>query len=90
MAAQKTVFSQLAYWVTQPIIRKMEGSIPSLTTGGEYNLKQPQMVNHLSLSRHKDVRPPVKIAKVDAGKVPTSPDGEIGRHARLRIWCRKV
>ena len=33
------------------------------------------MVNHLILSRNKDVRPPVKIAKVDTGKVPTKPGG---------------
>jgi hypothetical protein len=29
------------------------------------------MVNHLNLFRYKDVLPPVKIAKVDTGKVPT-------------------
>ena len=54
----------------------MAGSIPAGSTRGEYNLKQPQMENHLILSRNKDVRPPVKIAKVDTRKGSTSRVGQ--------------
>ena len=37
---------------------------------GEYNLKQPQMVNHLILFRNKDVRPPVKMLRLTVGERP--------------------
>jgi hypothetical protein len=42
------------------------------------------MENHLSLSRPKDVRPPVKIAKVDErGKTRTYSGGGMGRGVTL-------